>query len=133
LIFCSNSVFNPNSNTGAVADRKAMYGSVEEVKIRVGLDVSDTFHDRTIASFIEEADALIDAILEANGFRTPLEEPPARVRKLSSAVASLLFIAWRSQRREDAANYMRLVREELRAFSEELRNRAGIGLTGETD
>ena len=133
MIFCSNSVFNPNSNTGAVADRKAMYGSVEEVKIRVGLDVSDTFHDRTTASFIEEADALIDAILEANGFRTPLEEPPARVRKLSSAVASLLFIAWRSQRREDAANYMRLVREELRAFSEELRNRAGIGLTGETD
>jgi hypothetical protein len=28
---------------------------------------------------------------------------------------------------------MRLVREELRAFSEELRNRAGIELTGETD
>lgn len=133
MIFCYNSVFNPRSNTGAVPDLTAMYGSVEEVKIRVGIDVSDTSHDRTIASFIEEADALIDAILEANGIRTPLEEPPARVRKLSSTVASLLFIAWRSQRREDAANYMRLVREELRAFSEELRNRAGIELTGETD
>jgi len=133
LAFCSNSVFNPSSNTGAVADRIAMYGSVEEVKIRVGIDVNDSSHDRMIASFIEEADALIDAILEANGFRTPLEEPPGRVRKLSSAIASLLFIAWRSPRREDAANYLRLVREELRAFSEELRNRGGVELTGETD
>jgi len=110
-----------------------MYGSVEEVKIRVGIDVNDASYDRMIASFIEEADALIDAILEANGFRTPLEEPPGRVRKLSSAIASLLFIAWRSPRREDAANYMRLVREELRAFSEELRNRGDVELTGETD
>ncbi len=130
---CINSVFNPSSNTGAVGDRIAMYGSVEEVKIRVGIDVGDPTHDRTIASFIEEADALIDAVLEANGFRTPLEEPPGRVRKLSSAIASLLFIAWRSPRREDAANYLRLVREELRAFSEELRNRGGVELTGETD
>lgn len=110
-----------------------MYGSVEEVKVRLGIDVNDPTHDRTIVSFIEEADALIDAVLEANGIRTPLEDPPARVRKLSSTIASLLFVAWRSQRRDDVAGYMRSVREELRAFAEELRGRAGIELTGETD
>ncbi|MCS6788388.1 MAG: hypothetical protein NZ733_03750 [Aigarchaeota archaeon] len=108
-----------------------MYGSIREVRVKVGLQEDDSSLDQLLAVFLEEAEALIDATLESHGHQVPLADPPLRIRKLSSTVAALLFLAWRSTRKEEAASLLRAVREELAALGEDIRARGTVLLTGE--
>ncbi|MEN3047946.1 MAG: hypothetical protein ABDH63_04095 [Candidatus Caldarchaeales archaeon] len=108
-----------------------MYGSIRDVRVKVGLQEDDASLDQLLAVFLEEAESLIDATLQSHGHRVPLADPPMRIRKLSSTIAALLFLAWRSTRREEAAALLRAVREELAALSEDVRSRGTVLLTGE--
>ncbi|MDW8041246.1 MAG: hypothetical protein RMJ75_00355 [Nitrososphaerota archaeon] len=101
------------------------------MKVKVSLPTDDATYDEVLRAFVEEADALIDAVLQASGMSAPLADPPLRIRKLSSTIAALLFLAWRSPRREDVASYLRVVREELEMLAEDLRSRGEVLLTGE--
>lgn len=101
------------------------------MKVKVGLPVDDSTYDEVLRAFVEEADALIDAALNASGLDAPLVEPPPRIRKLSSTIAALLFVAWRSPKRDEVTSYLRAVREELEVLTEDLRSRGGVLLTGD--
>jgi phage gp36-like protein len=66
-----------------------MYCSIDDVKAK--LKISDNSEDNAIAQFIEQADAFIDALLEAKGINTPLNPVPSIIKHASADLAASLF------------------------------------------
>ncbi len=68
-----------------------MYCTVSDVKAKLKIAESDTSEDNAISNFIEQADAFIDALLEAYGFDVPLYPVPNIIKHASADLAASLF------------------------------------------
>ena len=105
------------------------YCTVNDVKAKLNIPASDTSEDEAIASYIEQADAFIDALLEAKGFTVPLSPVPSIVKHASADLAASLFRFRESPPQEIRSRYQQ-AREHIEAYIAQKGKGATIKLTG---
>jgi len=67
------------------------YSSISDVKAKLNIPITDTTEDTALTNFIEQADAFIDALLEAKGLTVPLSPVPTLIKHSSADLAASLF------------------------------------------
>lgn len=91
------------------------YCNVDDVKAKLNIALSDNSEDDAISNFIEQADAFIDALLEAEGFLIPLSPVPNIIKHASADLAASLFRFREAPPNEIRARYQQ-AKEHVEAY-----------------
>ncbi|MEM3708831.1 MAG: phage protein Gp36 family protein [Nitrososphaerales archaeon] len=91
------------------------YCTIDDVKAKLNIPASDNSEDNAIFNFIEQADAFIDAVLEAHGFSVPLSPIPNIIKHASADLAASLFRFREAPPNEIRARYQQ-AKEHIEAY-----------------